>query len=163
MSYYVASSGFLILPEDKEEEAYEALVNLNKRDDLKLHNPSTQTKPENSFSVASDPNKYFYWMEWNYDEFLTDTQSILERLGFYAESDGKGRIFIDEYSNRKGHEELFLASIAHLIEDNGEIRFESEDGTGWKWVISDGRMEVHTAVVNDSDETEYVFSHYAEV
>jgi hypothetical protein len=132
MGYYVdIQSSDAVLSGEHLDDAYKAMCDLNKRDDLKGGGSSQGGK-----MVA----KWFSWMDEKYPETCKSVEEILEMLGFYVAVDpNNGDVAIDGYDNKTGQEELFLEAIAPWMK--GEIVWQGEDGTCWKNVFENGRMK----------------------
>ena len=62
MGYYVTGEGSITIPAENLDAAYDALVELNRRDDLKTggrYGGEPTSKPANSASVSDSPDKWF--------------------------------------------------------------------------------------------------------
>lgn len=133
-------------------KGYELLCRLNERDDLKsgrLFGGPPTPKPEGSRSVSDDPNRWFRWMNWNYDETCRNLDEILNQLGFHVVHENTGLNAIDDpgdiidlgMENWKGDEEVFLNALAPVVEDGSYLTFRGENGDHWRYVFRDGRMD----------------------
>lgn len=87
MAYYVETieSDFR-LSRENYDAAFQSLCELNARDDLKTggHYPSNLKRPDSSQS-RGNPNKWFAWMDWNYDETCHSVTEVLREAGFELE------------------------------------------------------------------------------
>lgn len=141
MGYYVTSDGTVQIKADKLEEAFKDLQMLNVRDDLKTGGSSGYArKPFNSKSVASDPSKWFSWMEWNYDEICESAEEVFKELGFQTDYADNGDLLIFGYDNKVGAEKHFVEVIAEYVTEDSEMVWTGEDGEKWRWVFEDGDM-----------------------
>ena len=133
------------------EKAHEALCALNALDGSKAggNYGMPRVRPASSRSVARDPNVWFSWMPWNYDETCADAAAVLEQLGFYVSYDEDGGLHFGEYDDKSGQEELFVRAIAHLVEPGTHIRWIGEDDELWDWLF-DGRGMRVEELVGDS-------------
>lgn len=143
MGYYVKiiRNDFSIKKE-RGEEAYRAVCELNRYDDRKRGgrwggNPSE--KPADSKSVSSNPDKWFSWMPWNYDETCKNLAEVLEALGFGIE-ETEAEIRILDYDSKAGQEDLFLEALAPYVEPGSYLLWLGEDRCIWKQEFEDGRM-----------------------
>jgi len=56
--------------------------------------------------------------------------------------DEDGNIVELEFRGEKyGDEDLLFAAIAPFVEPNSEIRMAGEDGTLWRWLFADGKVQ----------------------
>lgn len=150
MGYYVTGEGFITIPAENLDAAYDALVELNRRDDLKTGGSwggKPVSKPANSTSVSDTPDRWFAWMEWNYDEVITDTKGILEAVGFEISDDEDGSIVLRYYDNKIGAEEHFVKAIAAYVDPDSVMFWTGEDGEKWRWVFEDGEMNIQQALI----------------
>lgn len=125
-------------------KGYELLCRLNERDDLKhggRFGGDPTPKPADSHSVSDNPDKWFSWMDWNYDETCHDLDRILNRLGFHVAHDDSGDITdltMDDW--KTGDEETFLNALAPVVEDGSHLTFRGECDDYWRYEFHDGRM-----------------------
>lgn len=148
MGYYVTGEGSIIIPADKLDAAYDALVELNRREDLKsVRHGRTRPKPADSTSVAASPDKWFSWMDWNYDEIFTDAKSILEDVGFEIYDNEGEYIVLRYYDYKIGAEEHFVRAIAPYVEPDSEMVWTGKNGEKWRWIFEDGKMIVQQAII----------------
>lgn len=149
MSYYVSTLHCdAMIPDTLLNDAYKAMCALNAHHDKKLGGVTstyrTRTTPEQSNSVSDNPNKWYSWMSWNYDEICNSAQEILEMLGFDTQINGSG-LFLLGYDNKSGQENLFLAALApYLVSAYGNgvatIDWRDEYGAEWRWAFKNGKM-----------------------
>jgi hypothetical protein len=135
MGYYVSleSSSAGILERDLDK-AYEAMCELNKRDDL---------KHGGGWSGGHSTGKWFSWMPENYPDELKTAEQILTALGFelsHGEIAGEKYLKIDRYDNKTGQEDLFIHACAPWIIPGSEMVWRGEDGERWRWSWMDGKM-----------------------
>lgn len=147
MGYYVSSEGVITVPAENLDAAYQALVDLNKRDDLKRGGSSRAEKKPASSSVANNPNVWFSWMPWNYDAFYSTAQGILEELGFDTEITEDGSLTFFGYDNKTGAEDVFVEALAPYVSEDSEMIWTGEDAEKWRWTFKNGEMIVQEAVI----------------
>lgn len=148
MGYYVMGEGSIVITPENLDAAYDALVELNRRDDLKFGGSSLAvSKPADSASVANHPHKWFSWMEWNYDEIHTDAKGILEAVGFEVSEWDDGAIELTYYDNKIGAEEHFVRAIAAYVDENSSMVWTGEDGEKWRWIFENGEMISQEAII----------------
>lgn len=144
MGYYIQSTdAHWTIPADKVDDAYRAVVELNKKHHLKRGGSSFPLpKPEGSTSVSDRPDKWFSWMGWNYDETCETLSEVFEELGFYGsfENPDDGFFLGEEYDSKTGNEYLFLEAIAPFSTENSYINFTGEDGEMWRYIVKDGKL-----------------------
>lgn len=149
MGYFVQTTKTnFIIKNNKLKKAYKALCKLNSRDDLKSGGNwgvNLDAKPQGSTSVSNNPNKWFSWMDWNYDETCKSAEEIFSDLGFYTEITDEGDLFIGMFSNKCGDEGTFLQAVAPFVEDGSYIEWQGEDGSMWKNTFNNGKMETQHA------------------
>lgn len=149
MGYYVTmTESTVCIPADKVDEAYETLCALNADDSRKTGGSSGSIgKPEDSESVASDPTKWYSWMEWNYDETCEDLVAIFEELRFEVDADYEGNVSVDFFDSKIGAEGLFMNALAPFIPNDQYMIWRGEDGEMWRWVFIDGEMIEQSAKI----------------
>ena len=135
MGYYVkiVDSDVTIKKEDFDR-GYEIVCNLNSRDDLKsggAYGGNPTPKPAESKSRASNPDKWFSWLPWNYDEVCDSLPAVLEMLGFWFDFNDDGDITSLCYKDKTGDEGVFLDALRPVIEEGSYIVWEGEDGDEW--------------------------------
>ena len=127
MGYYInlEKSTFII---KKQEEAYKAVCELNKKDNL---------KNGGSFSGGKKQAAWFSWMDENYPETCKDCQAVFEMLGFETEQTEEGLKLIS-YDSKAGQEGLFIEAAAPFSE--GTLWFSGEDDCRWKYIVENGKF-----------------------
>ena len=150
MGYYVTlDNSDVMIPTDNIDAAFEAVKELNGCNQLKRggrYGGVATPKPEGSKSLGT-PDKWFAWMEWNYDETCESLAEVLEMIGFEVETNEHG-IFITWYDSKSGDEEVFFKALAPFIEDGGMMEWSGEEGCKWAWKFSDGEMLVGSGTVH---------------
>ena len=132
MGYYVSSEGVITVPAENLDAAYQSLVDLNKRDDLKRGGSSrTEKKPA------------------SYDVVYSTTQEILEELGFDTgiTEDGSLKLFGFGYDNEIGAGDVFVEALAPYVSEDSEMIWTGEDAEKWRWTFKNGDMIVQKAVI----------------
>lgn len=128
MGYYVETTDCdFTIKKENYGEAYRLLCELNAHDELKTGGcyPPCETRPEHSKSIARNPNVWFAWMPWNYDEVYDSAIEILKAVGFTVEETDGGISFVS-YDTKSGCEEEFLAALAPVVEKGSYIEWEGE-------------------------------------
>jgi len=150
MGYYATATGSVMVPGNKINDAYDALVLLNTREDLKTGGRwggAEAVKPADSTSVAASPDRWFSWMDWNYDEVESSAKSILESAGFEVVSLHDGGFEVHSYDNKVGAEEHFMSAISPFVTEGSELTWTGEDGEMWRWLFTNREMKRQTAVI----------------
>ena len=139
MGYYVriTDSGNFRINADQLDNAYKALIDLNKHDDLKRGGGGGEV--------------WFSWMPADYS-YLATTAEILEMVGFAFTQEKDGSLSEFEYDNKQGCEDVFLAALAPFIEDGCWMNWYGEDGEMWRYTFSGGVMRVHSSEVVYAEE-----------
>ena len=124
------------------DKAYKAVCELNAHDNMKSGGKfggEPTVKPADSMSVSNNPDKWFSFMAWNYDEICNDFIDVLKMLGFdiYLGDDGIDSLY---YCDKVGQEDIFLDAIAPYVEPDSYLLWRGEDGTMWVYVFEDGKM-----------------------
>lgn len=138
MGYYVSmTDSNCLIPSDKLDDAYKAMCALNADDSLKrggCFGGTPRPKPADSTSVSNNPDKWFSWMPWNYDEVFTSAEKIFEELGFITTTvviNDKEYLSIQSYDDKTGAEDEFLKACAPFIEPGSYIVWRGEDEEMW--------------------------------
>lgn len=153
LGYYVntINSNVKIRKSYYDGVAFDAVCELNAHDDLKRGGsfPGNEERPSDSKS-AGNPNKWFSWMEWNYDETCSNLTEVLEMLGFEVWKIGYDDDFYYlglGYDNKSGQEELFFKTLAKYIEDGSYIEWRGEDDYMYRWDFDDGVLKEHEGII----------------
>lgn len=154
MGYYVntVACHFRIKKENLGE-AHRLLCELNERDDLKTGGnfPPNLAKPKESTSAAGNPNRWFSWMPWNYDELCADAAGVLTMVGFDVEQDDNGICGLS-YEAKTGCEDDFLAAVAPVVEQGSYIDWEGEDyDDRYRFLFEGGKMRIQHGTVVYAD------------
>lgn len=136
-----------------QEDAFKAVCNLNKLNHLKTGGrfPKNEVKPADSTSLG-DPNVWFSWMPWNYDEVCSDLREVLSELGFDVYESSDKTLLVESYDGKIGGEDLFFEALAPYVsvtQDNPEpyMEWEGEGGERWRWVFSGGKMRMSYSTI----------------
>lgn len=138
----IIDSNFTI-PHNHLDNAYKVLCHLNTKDEFKnggWWGSDLVEKPQDSTSVATDPNKRFCKLDWNYDETCKSTEDILNALGFETKTTQFGDLEIVGYEDEMGDENVFLEALAPFVEDGSYLQWINEDDLTWKCTFELGMM-----------------------
>lgn len=142
MGYYVGTmNADFRIPAENLDKAYDALCALNARDELKTGGGGCEVRPAGSESVAGDPNRWFSWMPWNYDEMYSSVEEILNALGFETDVELNGDVTIVYYDNKMGAETHFLEALAPYVADGSYVEWRGEDNAMWRQDFNNGEMK----------------------
>lgn len=152
MGYYVTSGNceFTIKSENLPR-AYELLCELNAHDELKTggHWPENIEKPAESKSVAKNPNVWFAWTPWNYDEICKSAVEILEEVGFTVTKDEQGSIVFLSYDKKRGCEQEFMSALAPVVEDGSFIEWQGEETYDfYRYLFKNGKVYIQQPIVS---------------
>lgn len=140
------------IPAENTQEAFQALCNLNTKDELKsgcIFSSQKLIKPENSTSLAEDPSMRFINMPWNYDEVCETVEEILELLNFSVEKDLEGDVHILFFeSDRGGDEEVFVEALAPYVKSGSFIEWQANSGEMWRNDFVQKKMITSTGEVS---------------
>lgn len=144
MGYYIRlmESTVCIAPEQLPR-AYDALVRLNDRNDLK----SGGRYPRDSDITGPHPDRWFSWMEWNYPDHCATAQAVLEAVGFECSVDEFGNLWLDGYDQKAGDEDKFLTAIAPFVPDGCTMTWQGEEGELWRLVFHAGTISTQAAKI----------------
>lgn len=121
MGYYIQTTrSNVLIRKERFEEAYQALCELNKRDELKTG--GGYTKERGRWYTFSG-------MDENYPEKCKTLEDILTALGFEVLPDADGNIVGLHYDAKSGDEGAFLEALAPF--GSGFIAWRGEDGETW--------------------------------
>jgi hypothetical protein len=136
MGYYVTlTQASFTIPADKLGDAFEALKELNKRDELKSGG-SYGELPDGTYGHTQS---WFSWMDPEYDKTLKSAREILEALGFTVE-DFNGGLTITAYDDKIGDEEHFIRALAPFVAEGSHLDWKGEDGTLWRQLVRNGQL-----------------------
>jgi hypothetical protein len=166
MGYYVyQEDGMLVIEQSKFKACYEALCNLNARDDLKRGGgwggeiSSDQPRPE---GIGYHPARWFSWMDADYPFTCSNLLQVLQQLGFECEIADRdfnptdvnlpafksGDLCNVSWNGEKmGQEDLFFEALAPFISNNSFIEWRGEDNEMWRWLFKDGTMVIQKPVI----------------
>ena len=135
MGYYVniIDSDFTIEKKDFNR-GYEIVCKLNADDDLKgggRFSDVPTPKPAESKSCSNNPDRWFSWMPWNYDEICNSLPEVLEMLGFKIDYNSDGDIIGLSYNDKTGNEDVFLNALRPIVKTGSYIIWEGEDYYRW--------------------------------
>lgn len=141
MGYYIEGYGCITVKAANTDAAFKAVCQLNADDSIKTggQHPANQVKPADSRSLGN-PNKWFSWMPWNYDETCTSLADVFTELDFEVTTTDDGDIIIGSFDSKSGNETEFLDAIAPFAEPT-EYDWLGEDGSRWRDVYADGKRE----------------------
>ena len=148
MGYNVETLGVdFLIPAANLDAAYQALVELNKRDDLKSGG-AYGPLPDGTYGCIE---KYFAWMPANYPEVCKDVAAVLKEVGFEVSDDGDD-LSIDWYANDKsGDEEHFIRALAPFVTPGSYMEWEGEDRERWRWEFDGTTMTTKTGTITWGD------------
>lgn len=129
------------LPADKLDAAFEALKELNQRDDLKSGG-SWGSLPDGTYGKVGS---HFSWMDDDYDKTAQSAEHILLMLGFNISDayEGEG-IEIIGYDSKMGDEEHFIRALAPFVKPGSYLEWEGEDSKRWRWDFDGETMREST-------------------
>lgn len=148
MGYYVSITDASWTITDPEG-AYKAMCALNANDKLKFGGSTgNDPKPPDSKSVSNNPNIWFAWMDWNYDETCHTCEEILQQLGFETYTDpDTGYVHIEYYDAKTGDQEYFLKAIAPYSEEGSYLCWRGEDGDLWRNVVVNSKIRTDEGMI----------------
>jgi hypothetical protein len=138
MGYYVTlMDSDVSIPASKLDEAYQAILKLNERDDLKSGGRWPGHDCPRPEGLDFHPNRWFSWMPADLTE-CGSLRGVLEHLGFDCD-EFHGDLSLISYDSKTGQEDLFLETLAPFISD-GCMQWRGEDGFLFRWVFENGVM-----------------------
>ena len=92
--------------------------------------------------------RWFSWMDADYDQRVTSVREVFELLGFDCDyNQDKGMVIIDGYDGKIGQEDLFLAAVAPFVDNGSYMEWRGEDGELWRYEVRDGKLYILGAVI----------------
>lgn len=147
MGYYVTliASDFAI-PEDRWDEAFEALVELNKHDELKTGG---------RIAGGGEVEKWFAWMDPDYPKLAREQVAegkfehpliaVFDQLGFDWSIDELAHrpasLSLDGYYDKTGGEDCFLEAVAPFVVAGSYLDWRGEDDLYWRHKFNGETME----------------------
>lgn len=105
-------------------------------------------KPENnhlkhggSWDGGKQTQWWFSWMDADYDKTVNSAEEVLEMLGFEYDVTDEGNVHITNYDSKTGSEDLFMKTIADLIEPGSTMLWHGEDGATFAWYFNGEGMQ----------------------
>ena len=143
MGYHVnLISSDVFIPAEFTQAAFDAVCALNAKNDLKYggrfggYHPFEKPADTNS---NGDPDRWFSWLPWNYDEICEDIVDVLDLLGFSVDVDLDGCVYVYGYDSKSGQEDLFFKTLAPYIRGS-QMTWMGEDSEFYVWVFEDGKF-----------------------
>lgn len=146
MGYYTTTFDVnFVIPAEHLDTAYRAACALNADDSLKSGGSFGGTptpKPADSTSLASSPDRWFAWVDWNFDETCTDLLQVVMMFGFKGSTvDPKtGDLIIDGFDQKTGGEYQLLRVLAPFAVDGSYIRFRGEEDALYGFRVADKKL-----------------------
>jgi hypothetical protein len=144
MGYYVQiTSVDAKIPFDKTEAAYEAMVALNSKDEVK----------QLTFIKDGEIVREFMRLDHDYPTHLKSAAEILEALRFQVTVEETGDITIEGFDAKTGDEDAFIDALAPFIvsayDPDGEAYMEwrGEEGELWRQLFIDGKVKYETGKI----------------
>lgn len=129
MGYYVnIEDADFVIPVENLDAAYQAMCDLNKRDELKTGG-SWGPREDGTYGQIA---KFFAWMDADYPSKCKDAGDVLDALGFVTEEAANGDLHIWGYDSKTGNEEHFLDAIAPFVKPGSFLEWRGEDGYMWR-------------------------------
>ena len=152
MGYFVNTTGIdFTIPKENMDKAYRAMCELNKDDSEKMGgafgNLENTEDITGSSSVSTNPNKWYMWMPWNYDEVCKNAAEIFSALGFEVAEDEDGNLSLLWYEDKSGQEDLFLKAVSQYVSPGSYIEWSGEDGYLYRHEFDGEKMEVKVGTV----------------
>ncbi|ALY10603.1 hypothetical protein FDH86_gp068 [Arthrobacter phage Tank] len=140
MGYNVEATAVEVtIPAAKLPEALAALKALNQRDDLKTGGSSTG-------------EKWFAWMDPDYDKNLHTVEDIMQEVGFQDNEMTAEGFRLGWYDSKTGGEEHFLRALAPFVDEGSYVEWEGEDRAKWRNVFRGGEMLTQTGTVTYEED-----------
>lgn len=136
----------VFIPAEFAQAAFDAVCALNAKHDLKYggrFGGSPFEKPADTESNG-DPEHWFSWMPWNYDEICEDIVDVLDLLGFSVYVDLDGCVYVYGYDSKSGQEDLFFKTLAPYIRGS-RMTWMGEDAEFYVWVFENGEFYEYPA------------------
>lgn len=135
MGYYVQlTDSDVILKQQVQEEILQRWKELNKPENNHL-------KYGGSWVGGKQVTWHYSWMDKDYDKKVDSPQEVLEMMGFEYDINEDGDIYITNYHSKTGSEDLFLKTIADLIEPGSTMLWHGEDGANFAWYFNGKDMQ----------------------
>lgn len=152
MGYYVTvRESNVVIPAEKLDEAYKALVALNDDNTIKTGGNGNRFKDGwlEANPTGANENVWFAWMQWNYPEIYKTAADILEAVGFELWPQEDGSLAIGLYDNKAGCESTFLAALAPFAVSSDDrlpqVIWQGEAGEIWRQVFVNGECKLQDA------------------
>lgn len=132
---------------------------------IELRNSSFKIKSENKENtlkaikglagqetIGDSSGRHFSWVNTPDFFFAKTLEEAMKawRWAIYSNPDGD----IDEISfcgQKLGDDEILFSAMAPFVENDSFLEMHGEDGSMWRWVFKDGKLEEKTATVSWED------------
>ena len=131
MGYYIHTEDCTLrIPAANLAAAWDRFVELDKRKDLQHHRGSVELLD----GTTLEDVRAFSFLPPNFTESIDSVAGVLWALGFAVEQDADDAdLYIHAYNGKAGQEDLFLFSLAGLMD--GHIEWMGEDGSSSRYTF----------------------------
>lgn len=158
MGYYVHIVGAdVLIPNEHLQAAYEAVCELNNHNELKRGG----AYPRGEVKEGPNPDNWFPWMDWNYNETCSNLEEVLSQVGYEVFEEDRG-LLIYGYDNKAGAEDIFLNALAPYVRSQHgddvipEILWQGEDGERWIHRFINGKMFVVEMILTEGKTLPFI-------
>ena len=128
----------IFISSDNLNKAYKDACELNNRNDLKGGGRSSQFEGYSYHEPR--PDKWFAWVNWNYQETCKNLIDMLDVFRFDVEVNDNGDIIYLEWKgNKLGDEAELFRVLAPYISSGSYMYWSSEEGD-YTWYFNNGQF-----------------------
>ena len=144
MGYYITLTGSsFTIPKEKLDDAYKALCELNKHDELK-RGGSYGPREDGSYGRTE---VWFAWMDGDYPSKCKNAEEVFNALGFETSETSEGALSLDYYESKTGDEDCFLDAVAPFVDLGSTLEWRGEDGEMWRDLFNGKTRSRQSAVI----------------
>ena len=149
MGYYISLTGSsFTIPREKLDDAYKALCELNKHDELK-RGGSYGPREDGSHGQIE---VWFAWMDPDYPSKCKNAEEIFAALGFDTSETSAGALSLDYYESKAGDEDYFLDAVTPFVDPGSTLEWRGEDGEMWRDLFNGKTRSRQSAVIGWREE-----------
>ena len=145
MGYYITLTGSsFTIPREKLDDAYKALCELNKHDELKRGGSWGQL----GGGEYGRTEVWFAWMDSDYPSKCKNAEEVFNALRFDTSQTSAGALSLDCFDSKAGDEDYFLDAVTPFVDPGSALEWRGEDGEMWRDLFNGKTRSRQSAVIS---------------